>query len=153
MSGSLENPRPLRKIAFVQTIKKMLQDASKLSFRLGTDIHIYNSPGFREIRKTAYVNIINEKIKFLVTTDDRIAIDGIDSLSSIFPKDIAFRFFNILIQHYGLLARMDETGICYYEKDTLSYYSIKNKMITSEDPIKWTGRALIKGRYFNLWDD
>jgi len=152
MSGSLENPRPLRKIAFIQTLKKILQDASQLSFRLGADIYIYNSPGFREIRKSACINVINEKIKFLVTTDNRIAIDEIDCLSAIFSKKVAFQFFDMLIQ-CGLPARMDETGVYYYERDALPYYSIKDKMITSEDPIKWTGRALIKGRYFNLWDD
>lgn len=145
------NPERLTDLALIRTVKKMLQEASKLSFRLGIDIYLYNLPKFREIKKYDFVKVINEEIKFLVTEDNRLATDGIEYLSATLSKNQAIQLFNYFSQR-GLTVHENETGIFYYEEDTLSYYSIKDKMTTSEDPIKWSTRVLTKGRYFNLWD-
>jgi hypothetical protein len=152
ISTLMTEPEKLQDLALIRTVKKMLQEASKLSFRLGIDIYLYNSLGFREIKKYDYVNVINEKIKFLITGDNRIATDGIEFLSTILFRNQALQLFNYFSQR-GLTVHEDRTGIFYYEEDTLPYYFVKNRMTTSDDPIKWSTRVLTKGRYFNLWDD
>jgi hypothetical protein len=149
-----KSPQSLQDLALIQVIKKMLRDASDLSFRLGVDIYLYNFPGFHEIKKNSYVNIINKKVEFLVTKDKRIAARGIECISTILTKSLAKRLFNHFLPHsFGFTMHEDETGIFYYEECTLPYHFVQECMTTLEDPIKWSSRALLKGRYFCLWDD
>jgi len=148
----LTEPEKLQDLALIQSVKKMLKEASELSFRLGIDIYLYNFLKYREIKKYEYVNIINKKVKFLITDDNRIATDGIECLSIILSKNQALRLFNYFSQQ-GLHVHEDETGIYYYEENTLPYYSVKDQMNTSEDPIKWSPHIFIIGKYFNQWND
>jgi hypothetical protein len=138
----------LQDLALPHVIDKVLRDASKLSLRLGIDVYFYNFPGYREIKKCSSINFIDKEIKFFVTMDDRIAINGAECLSAIlFPNEVTECFKEF--QQMGLTIFKDKTGIYYFERDLLPYHFIKEHIVTFDDMSKWRLRDWIK--YFDLW--
>src|ERR1700739_2977898 len=109
----------LQDLALPHAVNKVLQDASKLSLRLGIDVYFYHSPGYRKIKKFCSIDFIDGKISFLIMEDDRIAIKGTECLSAVIPENKAVYHFKYLQHQLDLTVRKDKTGLYYFGKRLL----------------------------------
>ena len=125
---SIKGPHDLQDIALAHVADNAVRKASMLNSRLNQNIYLYHFPGNREIKGRNYADFGKEKIYYLTTNDDRIAVNDATCLSAILSKDQALKWFRYFHDQINLSIYKDRTGIYYVEEKLVPYYYTKDNL-------------------------